>query len=103
SLGRSSWTSWPASAPTASARRSTGLGANGLSRREHVLERAQLRRGADRDQDVAGVEVDVRVGRRVEAAVALAERDDHRAGRAADAQLADRPTGLRAVRGHLDL
>src|SRR5205807_856339 len=91
------------SGPSSAASRSSALAGNGLQRLEHLLEPPDLLRGADADQDVADVDRRVRLGRRVEGAVGLAEADDDRARLVADAQVADRPSRCRARAAHLDL
>src|SRR5207253_4748356 len=83
----------PAAVESASARRSTALAGNGLAAAEHVLELAELLGRADPDQHVPRLEHLVRLRRRVEGAVRLAQRDDDRARLVADAQVADRAAG----------
>src|SRR5207237_6056144 len=90
SFGRSSSTSAPAISPICAASRSTALARNGLLRAEQVLERAELLGGSCGDQHVAVVQPHLRVRRRVEGAVALAEGDDERARVLADVQLEER-------------
>src|SRR5207248_4390538 len=100
--GRPSSTAAPAMAVSASASSSSRLDANGPGR-EHVLERAQLRLGPDRDHDVADVDPEVGRRRDVERPVRLAHGNHDRSGHAADRELADRATRLGTVAVYLDL
>ena len=83
--------------------RPDGISRQRSRRREEVFERPDLVRRADADQDVADLDRRVGLGRRVEAAVRLAQGDHDRSGLVADAELADRPSRRRARPAHLDL
>src|SRR4029077_15905912 len=101
--GLSSETAVPASPDSAASRRVRLLAGNGLARLEQLLERLQLRGGPDRDQHVAEVDRRVRARGRVEAARRLPQRDDERPGVATDVEVTDRPAGVVAAFGDLDL
>src|SRR6266508_1204811 len=85
------------------ANRPPALTRNRRPRREQVLDRAQLLRGADDDEHVAVLESRIRRGRRIVATVPAAEADDQGAGLGAHAQVADRPADLPAGGADLDL
>src|SRR4051812_1492268 len=87
------------SAPSCAASALTGSAGNG----EEILEAPQLFARAHADDDVARLEPRLRLRRRVEAAVPLAQRDDDRAGLVADAEVANRLAGVGARVTYFDL